>query len=107
MHLVLSDSVRNRDFARFAAQGKEQGPPLVGAALSAGLRADINGRADLRDGVKFLGELRRQTHAAVARGLARIVPGMERNPVIIDALHPGHGCVVVLARAVHRLLVED
>ena len=69
-------------------------------------RADVDRRADAGHRVELLGECYRKPDAAVGRRITRVKSAMERDAVLVDALHPRHRRIVVLLRSIERLLVE-
>src|SRR4051794_1098091 len=70
------------------------------------LRADIDRRPNTGDRVELLREFDRKPNATVARRVARVVAAVERDAILVDALHPRHWRIVVFLRTVEWPLVE-
>src|SRR5688500_17120933 len=69
--------------------------------------ADYHRGADASDAEQLLRELLGQADAAVRGRTAGKMPGVKRDAETVDALHERHRGVVILARVVHRLLLEN
>ena len=78
-----------------------------GLAAEVALALDDDLGADLGQAVELLGEFHRQADAAVAGRITGIGAAVERDPVLVDALHERHRRIVVLLRAVERPLLEN
>src|SRR4051794_719658 len=69
--------------------------------------ANVDRRTDAGDRVELLGEGHRKPDAPVRSWVSRVEPAVERDAVLVDALHPRHRRIVVLLRSVEWPLVED
>ena len=106
------DAMRRLGFTQDYREGvaaflEKRQPNFVGTMIEGNLALDNHLGAELRQAEELLGKLHRHANAAMACRIARVLPAVQRNPVIIDALHEGHGRVAVLLGAVQRLLFLD